>query len=294
MKKVTVVGHIAMDYIFTIPYFPEKNHSIYINKSGEYFGGGGANIAVGIAKLGCRSEIVAAVPKNFLNTKYGKYLQENNVELSVNAFKGKIAQAYIFNDLENNQITYFDWGVSGKMSEMKGGAREYVHIAPSHPSLALRMAERGKFIAYEPGQDLPKWGKDTLAFILKKTNLLFCNNFELREIERKAGIKKEALLSRMDIVVTKGREGSMMYSKNKKIFIPALPAKVVDTTGAGDTYKAAFWVGIMKGYDRETACKMGSVASSLVVEKIGAHNGLPDWGALCQKYEQYFGHIENI
>jgi len=294
MKKVTVVGHIAMDYIFNIPYFPQKNHSIYIKKMGKYFGGGAANIAVGIAKLGCKSEIVSAVPKNFLKSRYGKYLQKSNVDLFIKSFNGKMANAYIFNDESNNQITYFYWGVSERMSEMKGVAREYVHIAPSHPSLAISMAEKGKYIAYEPGQDLPRWSKERLTLIIKKINLLFCNNFELKEIEKKIGVKKEKLLQYMDIIVTKGGEGSIIYSKNKKIFIPAIPAKVIDPTGAGDAYKAAFWAGIMKGYDKETACKMGSVAASIVVGEMGAQNGLPDWETLCQKYEQHFGHIENI
>ncbi|OYT59333.1 sugar kinase [Thermoplasmatales archaeon ex4484_30] len=294
MKKVTVVGHIAMDFIFSIPYFPEKNYSIYIKKMGKYFGGGAANIAVGISKLGCRSEIISAVPKNFSESKYGRYLKENNVDLCVAKFNEKIAQAYIFNDEKKNQITYFYWGVSEKMDEMEGIAREYVHIAPSHPSLATKMAEKGKYVAYEPGQDLPKWNKEGLSYVLEKVAVLFCNNFELKEIERKVGMKKEALVKHMDIIVTKGKEGSIVYTKDKKISIPVVPAEIVDPTGAGDAYKAAFWAGLMKGYDMETACKMGSTAASMVVEKMGAQNGLPNWKTLCQKYQQHFGDIENI
>lgn len=294
MKKVTVVGHIAMDYIFIIPYFPKKNHSIYIEKMKKCFGGGGANIAVGIAKLGCKSEIISAVPKNFLKSEYGEYLKKNNVEISAEAFNGKIAQAYIFNDGANSQITYFYWGVSEKMKEMKGMTREYVHIAPSHPSLAIKMAEKGKFVAYEPGQDLPKWSKENLAFILENINILFCNNYELKEIEKKMEARKEKLLRYTDIIVTKGGEGSIVYSKDKKINIPAIPAKVADPTGAGDAYKAAFWASIMKNFEMEIACKMGSVAASMVVEKIGAQNGLPNWETLCQRYRKHFGAIENI
>lgn len=294
MKKVTVVGHIAMDYIFVIPYFPRKNHSIYIERSGVYLGGGGANIAVGIAKMGCRSELVATVPQKFYNSRYGKYLKESDIELSVTPFKGRMPEAYIFNDRENNQITYFNWGVSEHMGELRGEPREYVHIAPSHPTLALHMAKKGEFIAFEPGQDLPKWSGPMLASILKKINLLFCNTYELREIEKKAAMPKEKLIRHMDIVVTEGKKGSVMYAHSKKKRIPALPAKVVDPTGAGDAYKAAFWVGMMRGYDMETACKMGSIASSLVVEKMGGQMGVPTWDMLLKQYVQRFGHIENI
>jgi sugar/nucleoside kinase (ribokinase family) len=51
---------------------------------------------------------------------------------------------------------------------------------------------------------------------------------------------------------------------------------------------------MMKGYDMETACKMGSVASSLVVGQMGGQRGVPTYDMLLEKYVQWFGHIENI
>ncbi|HHH83957.1 MAG TPA: carbohydrate kinase family protein [Thermoplasmatales archaeon] len=285
IEKVTVAGHIAIDHIFDIPYYPEKNHSIFIKSKEEYFGGGAANIAAGIAKLGCKSELVAAVDKNFEKSAYHNHLKRMGVELNVKKFDGEIAQAYIFNDDAHNQITYFYWGVSENMRDAKIEEREVIHIAPSHPEFAYNMAGKAKFLAFEPGQDIPRYDKEKLSSIIEKTDILFCNIFELKKIERIVGMKREKLKKHMDLVVTEGEKGSVLHAGGKTKKIPSVEADVIDPTGAGDAYRAAFWAGLMHGMDMEESCKLGSIASSLVVGKKGAQTGLPDWGMLIKKYE---------
>ncbi|MEA2053907.1 MAG: carbohydrate kinase family protein [Candidatus Thermoplasmatota archaeon] len=294
IEKVTVTGHIALDFIFDIPYYPEKNHSIFIKHKEEHFGGGAANIAVGLAKLGCKSELIATVDENFESSHYGLYLKNLGVELNLKKFKGELARAYIFNDEEQNQITYFYWGVSENMKHAGTNARDTVHIAPSHPGFACDMAENAKFLAFEPGQDIPRYKKEQLSFILDNTDILFCNNFELKQIEKILELEKQKLLRQMDVVMTEGEKGSILYSEGNKKRIPAVKANVVDPTGAGDAYKAAFWAGLIRGLDLETSCKLGSIASSLVVKKRGAQSGLPDWDKLLELYEIHFEKAEKI
>jgi len=293
IEKVTVAGHIAIDHIFDIPYYPEENHSIFIRSKGKYFGGGAANIAAGIAKLGCKSELVAAVDKNFEKSAYYNYLKRIGVELNVKKFEGELAQAYIFNDDGQNQITYFYWGVSENIRDVEVEEREVIHIAPSHPEFAYNMAGKAKFLAFEPGQDIPRYDREKLSFIIEKADILFCNIFELKKIEKILGMEREKLKENMDLIVTEGEKGSTLYTNGKIKRIPSVKADVIDPTGAGDAYRAAFWAGLMHGMDMEESCKLGSIASSLVVGKKGAQTGLPDWDGLIKKYEM-LGKAEKI
>ncbi len=295
IKKVTVTGHIALDFIFDIPSHPEKDHSIFIKNKEKYFGGGAANIASGIAKLGCRSELIAAVDENFDGSAYYAHLKNLGVELSVKEFKGEIAQAYIFNDEEHKQITYFYWGVSEKMKNIKPAVRDTVHIAPSHPEFACNMAEKAKFLAFEPGQDIPRYTKEQLSFIMDNANILFCNIFELRQMEGILGMDRKEIARRMDVIVTEGKDGSTFYSRGDRKRIPSVKvADNADPTGAGDSYKAAFWAGLMHGMDMETSCKLGSVASSMVVREKGAQIGMPNWDGLVGLYNAHFGETKKI
>jgi len=285
MEKVSVAGHIAIDRIFDIPYHPEENHSILIKSKEKYFGGGAANIAIGIAKLGCRSEIVAAVNRNFEESEYYTYLKNMGIELSLKKFDGELAQAYIFNDDSNNQITYFYWGVSENMKDVSIGSRDVIHIAPSHPEFAYKMAEKAKFLAFEPGQDIARYNKEQLSFIMENADILFCNNFELRQIEKRMGTDISKISEKTDVIVTEGERGSSLHTREGTKRIPAVESKIIDPTGAGDAYKAAFWAGLIRGMDMEESCKLGSIASSFVLEKKGAQTGLPDWNKLIKKYE---------
>ncbi len=285
IEKVSVAGHIAIDHIFSIPYHPEKNHSIFIKDMEDFFGGGAANIAVGMAKLGCRSELIAAVNRNFEGSDYYKYLNNMDIELSVKEFDGELAQAYIFNDERSNQITYFCWGVSENMRDVEVEMRDTVHIAPSHPEFACKIAERAKFLAFEPGQDIARYGKEQLSFIIENTDILFCNNFELEKIEKITNSCLSEISRKTSVIVTEGEKGSSLHTAEGTKRIPAVESEIVDPTGAGDAYKAAFWAGIARGMDMEDACRLGSIASSFVIKKKGAQMGLPDWNTLIGKYE---------
>ena len=62
---IHVVGHTAVDNISKVPHLPEKNCSTHITDRQIYFGGGAANIAAGIAKLGEQSTLISCVGGDF-------------------------------------------------------------------------------------------------------------------------------------------------------------------------------------------------------------------------------------
>jgi sugar/nucleoside kinase (ribokinase family) len=67
-----------------------------------------------------------------------------------------------------------------------------------------------------------------------------------------------------------GEAGSMVATANERISIPAVPVpKVVDQTGAGNTYCGAFLVGWHRTSDLRTAGYYGAVAASFALETVG-------------------------
>ena len=58
---IAVVGHTAIDHLFSVPGLPGRHNSTYIVDHQVYFGGGAANIAAGIATLGERCRLVSPV-----------------------------------------------------------------------------------------------------------------------------------------------------------------------------------------------------------------------------------------
>ena len=76
------------------------------------------------------------------------------------------------------------------------------------------------------------------------------------------------------IVRTLGAAGAEIRTRDgdeeRTLHIPALPATVVDTTGAGDLYAAGFLYGLTNGYDMARAGRVGAIAAAEIISHVGA------------------------
>lgn len=91
----------------------------------------------------------------------------------------------------------------------------------------------------------------------------------------------ENLARRCEIAVVKiGKEGALIQQGHKKVHVPAIGDKVIDTTGAGDYFAAGFLAGLAKGYDLERSGYMGSLLASKVIRVVGAELSPVDWAEI--------------
>lgn len=74
------------------------------------------------------------------------------------------------------------------------------------------------------------------------------------------------------VVIKLGTDGSLVYDheQDRLTHIPAYPAQVQDTTGAGDAYCGGFLAGYLLTGNPVVAAQYGTVSASYVVEAIGA------------------------
>ncbi len=78
------------------------------------------------------------------------------------------------------------------------------------------------------------------------------------------------------LVLTLGEQGAQLGD----VRVPAFPADVVDTTGAGDAFTAAFAVALAEGRSDLEAVRWGCAAGAHMVEHPGVVPGLPTRGQL--------------
>jgi len=86
-------------------------------------------------------------------------------------------------------------------------------------------------------------------------------------------------------VVKLGAQGSVIKTGDRMIKIEAIPAKSIDTTGAGDIYAAGFLYALTQGLDLEVAGKIGSLLAGNVVEVMGAKIPTQTWERLMPQIE---------
>ncbi|MGL9726900.1 ribokinase [Enterococcus sp. DIV0756] len=77
------------------------------------------------------------------------------------------------------------------------------------------------------------------------------------------------------IIMTYGSKGVRYHDGEKLMEVPSYKVPVIDTTGAGDTFNAAFAVAYAKDQELETAITFANLAASKTVQGLGAQSAMP-------------------
>ena len=78
-------------------------------------------------------------------------------------------------------------------------------------------------------------------------------------------------------VVKLGKNGSLVRRREEEHRVECIPARAVDTTGAGDLYAAGFLYGLIQGHPLPVCGRLGSLLSGKVVEVVGAKLDEAKW-----------------
>jgi sugar/nucleoside kinase (ribokinase family) len=106
-----------------------------------------------------------------------------------------------------------------------------------------------------------------------KVDILFANEAEIMSLYEVDSFEEavEHLKPHVKIAaLTRGEKGSVVVSHEGMIEVPALPATVEDTTGAGDLYASGFLYGYTNGHSLEDCARYGGLAAGEVISHLGA------------------------
>ncbi len=286
-----VYGHTALDIIYSSERFPEPNTTVELIGRTELFGGTGANLARAASSLGVRTALASHVgvdlPGDFMAA-----LRESGVDIiDVVRVRGQRTPFIIMvSDKDHNQIGFVDQGAMKLQDQLPlrthtADSSKFVHIGTGRPGYALKIARRArsmkKTVAFDPAQELHYvYTPETFKAIVGLCDILFVNSAELAKAKAYLNLREDVeLLSYVKILVnTKGGQGSRILTSDDEIIIGSIqPDKLVDTTGAGDGYRAGFYAGLSRALRFEECAWAGASAASFVVEGVGGQSVLPTW-----------------
>jgi adenosine kinase len=242
------------------------------------FGGCAGNIAYNLKLLGDDPLPMGTVGTDF--SPYADWMDKHGINRQhVHEKSGHYtAQAFITTDMDDNQITAFHPGAMNMAHETPISEAKDVKIAIVAPDgrdgmlqHAQQLHQAGIPFIFDPGQGLPMFDGDDLMAFAEQATYIALNDYEAQLFEDRTGLPPEEIAKHVEaLIITRGAQGSQIYTEGKHIDIPcAQAAAVVDPTGCGDAYRAGLLHGIMHGKDWE---ETGRIASLLGAIKI-AHHG---------------------
>ena len=256
-------------------------------------GGGGTNVAVGLARQGFKVGCAGRVGDDSIAKEIIEEMKEEKVELLFTIDK-KRNTAYstilVSPDGERTILEYR--GANEYMSEndidWKDLKSKWVYIDSISGNIELLeyildWAKKNSVrVVFNPDQKLIRMGKDIYKYI-ECADIFIANEDEyalITEIEhseeKEEKIFKEIRNIAKDIIVmTKGPRGVVVADK-KNIYSAGVPdSLVVDRTGAGDAFGSGFVSGyIQSGGDMESAIHLGIANATSVAKYFGTKNGL--------------------
>jgi len=257
-------------------------------------GGSAANTISGLARLGVPTGFIGVVGKDSLGEVFSQDLQAGTITNHLRTISKETGHSIslISRDTERTFATFL--GAAGDID-----AR---HISPdlfrSYDYLLLEgylLPKRGlmerileaaretdvRVVLDFSSYNVVEENRDYLESVLKRSvDIALANRDEARIF---TGFSDPELAAAdisclCDVAVVKcGAEGSWILRGSARHFVPAIPVRALDTTGAGDLYAAGFLFGLLNGHPLDICGHLGSILGGKVVEVLGAKMDAERW-----------------
>lgn len=310
MNKTTLIcGSLAFDKImqyngrFAEALLADQLHKVNVSflvpTLRTEFGGCAANIAYNLNMLGGDPLILATIGQDG-----GEYLERfEQLGIATRAIRkighAYTAQCFVTADLDNNQINAFHPGAMQFAHENNVadcGPLRVAIIAPDGRDGMLKHATDCATLKlpfmFDPGQQLPMFSGAELIDFINKASYVAANDYEFEMLMDRTGLTLADIASRLDaLIVTRGENGSEIYTDGKRFEIPCVAAAaVVDPTGCGDAYRAGLLHGITSGFDWPTTGRLASLLGSIKIAYQGGQNHVFTATEIADRFEKEFGY----
>ncbi|MGE7906337.1 ribokinase [Peribacillus sp. NPDC094092] len=283
MIRIAVVGSSSMDLVVTSAKRPMAGETVL----GESFitvpGGKGANQAVAAARLGAEVSMVGCVGDDV----YGEIILEN---LKKNHVNTQYVEPVTGSASGTAHITLSEGDNSIIVVK---GANDF--ITPEYVQKAKKVIEESDIVMVQ--QEIPEETVEYLAemcstlqkrlllnpaparklsdAVIQQASFLTPNEHEFEILFNGRDRTKVLTEYPNKLFITEGKNGVRYFDGNEEKVVPSFEVEAVDTTGAGDTFNAAFAVAVAEGKSFDECLLFANRAASISVTKLGAQGGMP-------------------
>ena len=295
-KKVFVLGSINVDLMINTPRLPEKGETILGSNFRISMGGKGANQAASCGLLGTETIFIGNVGNDDFADLAIEDL-ENNFSIDTRFIRRKndiSTGTAVITQVDNDNVIIVDSGanmtidldqVHSALNEANEGdvflAQFEVDFALVKESLKLAKAKHMyTIINPAPANEIPDdMLKDIDCLILNQSETEILSGIYPEDLD--SCIEAKEILSSKGVkalLFTLGANGCLYIDENLKVEVPGERVKVVDTTGAGDSFIGAYVSSMVKGNSIEASLKFANAYAAFNCTNRGARSGLKRFG----------------
>lgn len=303
---ITVVGSFAVGMTLRTSRMPIFGETLIGSDFDMGPGGKGSNQAVGVARLGATSHFVGIIGDDKLGEiATDLYVQEGvNTRYLMKTKELATGVGFIILDQNGRNGIILDMSANRLMNE------EFVALAEdqiAHSQVVMSVLEipvaaaagamalgrkHGILTVLNPAPAIQLSDQ-----IIQNVDVITPNETELRILLGLAPddpTPTRELAYRLkdcgakNVIVTMGEKGSLVLTQTAEVHVQSIPVKVVDTTGAGDSYNAGLAIALAEGKDIVAAAKFAACTGALACTRLGVIPSLPTRVAVEELYQNSY------
>lgn len=296
--EVVCLGILVVDILCSpIDKVPEPGELISTDEISLSGGGHAHNAAVSLARLGLKVGVLGKVGHDHFGDFLKEDLRKEGVDISKIAVSHKLGTSktmIILTHSEDRRFIHtlganadfniddidFDYFSQAKVLYV-GGYGVLPELDEDSLTRLLKFAKRCGLITVLdvviPHTETRWINKCKRA--LEFTDFFLPNSDEARLITGRVEPREQAkeMLRHnyeMTVVITMGKEGSFVRTKDKMARASTYEVEVVDPSGGGDAFSAGFIFGVINGWELEETLKLASAMGASAVREVGTTTGV--------------------
>lgn len=250
--------------------------------------GSAPNVAVGLARMKKKTSILSVMGEDTTRPLAIEHLKREGVNTS------------FVEVVKNEKSTYsVVLNYKGEKTILTGHIKHEYHLPQRFPKPTwLYVGEMGEgyekvykqvvdyakrdgvMIAMNPGSIQIEEHKKSLYDLFPYLDVLFVNREEAQILTGEQSLEMHKLAGALfkrgpkHVIITDGKNGAYEYGGHELRFCPIFPGKLVEATGAGDSFASGYLGAVMNGESCSEGLRWGAVDSSSVVGHVGPTKGL--------------------
>lgn len=286
---ILAFGDPNVDLVFGVDQVPRIDQKSLGRRLGVFAGGTTANVACAAARLGARAGVYGRIGDDpegsFLHAEFERFNVSTKHLQVVNGAKSSAAIILIDRTGEKALI-YVPMAEQPWDEPLLGESLAQCRILYAMPyemtafrRLAQIARRQGAHVVIDVETAMVP-DVDRLDSLLSLSDVVLFNESTFRTVLGRppATDPMRQLLQKgpRAVVVTLGARGALAVTHDEVVKQPGFPARVVDTTGAGDCFNGALLAAALEGQDLPQAMRFACAAASISISAIGARSMLPD------------------
>ncbi len=302
---VICIGAALIDIIAQVDRHPLEDDEVFVSKLLMLYGGAAANTAVACSKLGLTTSFIGKLgfDDEYGNKILSEFLNEGvNTDLIKYSKDHQSGSTYIALDKNADRRIYAYSGAADYLSEkdiiedelIKSKVLFLSSLKNINPFIkAGKIGKKNKIpVILNPGMLIIDQGFHNIKLLLEKIDLLilsekeYCKLIDIEDIPNNTNHlinKNEKFweLGLKTIIITLGKKGALLLSKNRSFLVESIIIEnVKDTTGAGDAFSAGFIYSFFQNLSFEfdnlvNNVRLGNYVAGKCIQELGARKGIP-------------------